>query len=80
MKVGVSNTARTKEDSGPSIVVQPDAMTWASTWEMMNKTLESFATRNTDFKRQIVANLEIPSKNLRNSRTIQMVALIHGLR
>ena len=23
-------------------------MTWASTWEMMNRTLEPFATRNTD--------------------------------
>ena len=22
-------------------------MTWANTWEMMNKTLEAFATRNT---------------------------------
>ena len=28
--------------------VGPDAMTWASTWEMMNRTLEAFATRNTD--------------------------------
>ena len=26
----------------------PDAMTWASTWEMVNRTLEAFATRNTD--------------------------------
>ena len=24
------------------------SMTWASTWEMMNRTLEAFATRNTD--------------------------------
>ena len=47
MKVGVSNTARTTEDSGPSAGVQPEVMTWASTWEMMNRTLESFATRNT---------------------------------
>ena len=23
-------------------------MTWASPWEMMNRTLEAFATRNTD--------------------------------
>ena len=28
--------------------VGPDAMTWTSTWEMMNRTLEAFATRNTD--------------------------------
>ena len=26
----------------------PDAMTWASIWEMMNRTLEAFATRNTE--------------------------------
>ena len=26
----------------------PDAMTWASTWEMMNRALEVFATWNTD--------------------------------
>ena len=26
----------------------PDAMTWANTWEMMNRTLEAFATRNTE--------------------------------
>ena len=48
MKVGASNTARTTEDSGSNTGVQPDAMTWASTWEMMNRTLEAFATRNTD--------------------------------
>ena len=28
--------------------VGPDAMTGANTWEMMNRTLEAFATRNTD--------------------------------
>ena len=28
--------------------VGPDAMTWASTREMINRTLEAFATRNTD--------------------------------
>ena len=33
MKVGASNSTRTSEDSGSHKVVQPDAMTWASTWE-----------------------------------------------
>ena len=28
--------------------IAPDAMTWASAWEMMNRTMEAFATRNTD--------------------------------
>ena len=35
-------------DSTTSNNVGPDAMTWASTWEMMNRTMEAFATRNTD--------------------------------
>ena len=48
MKVGVSNTTRKTEDSGSHTGVQRDAMTWASTWDMMNRTLEAFATRNTE--------------------------------
>ena len=48
MKVGVSNTTRATDDSGSNTCVQPDAMTWANTWETMNRTLEAFATRNTD--------------------------------
>ena len=48
MKVGASNSARTTDDSGSHMSVQPDAMTWTNTWEMMNRTLEAFATRNTD--------------------------------
>ena len=47
-KVGVSNVTRTTEDSGSHTDVQPDAMMGANTLEMMNRTLESFATRNTD--------------------------------
>ena len=35
-------------DSTTSTNVGPDAMTRANTWEMMNRTLEAFATRNTD--------------------------------
>ena len=48
MKGGASNSTRTPEDSSTHTGVPPDAMTWASTWEMMNRTLEAFATRNTD--------------------------------
>ena len=48
MKVGVSNSARTIEDSGSPTSAQPNAKTWANTWEMMNRTLEAFATMNTD--------------------------------
>ena len=48
MKKGTANTtggpcySKTYNNAGP------DAMTWASTWEMMNRTLEAFATRNTE--------------------------------
>ena len=48
IKKGVSNTTRATEDSGSNTGVQPDGITWANTWEMMNRTLEAFATRNTD--------------------------------
>ena len=48
MKVGASNSTRTTEESGLHTGRQLDAMTWAITWEMMNRTLEAFATRNTD--------------------------------
>ena len=48
MKVGASNSTMTEEESTSHTSVQPDAMTWANTWEMMNKTLEAFVTKNTD--------------------------------
>ena len=43
-----TSTTTTTGDSTTSNSVGPDAMTWASTWEMMNRSLEAFATRNTD--------------------------------
>ena len=48
MKNGTSSTTSGPEDSTANSNAGPDAMTWASTWEMMNRTLEAFATRNTD--------------------------------
>ena len=48
MKGGTSNSTNVPGDSSTNTNVAPDAMTWASTWEMMNRTLEAFATRNTD--------------------------------
>ena len=48
MKNGTSNTTTCPGDSTANSNTGPDAMTWASTWEMMNRTLEAFATRNTD--------------------------------
>ena len=48
MKNGTSNTTNGQGDSITSSNLGPDAMTWANTWEVMNRTLEAFATRNTD--------------------------------
>ena len=48
MKRGTSNTTNAPEDSSTNTNVAPDAMTWASTWEMMNRLLEAIATRNTE--------------------------------
>ena len=48
MKGGTANTTSGPGDCTTNNNVGPDAMTWASTWEMMNRTLEAFATRNTD--------------------------------
>ena len=48
MKNGTSSTTTGPGDSTANSNAGPDAMTWANTWEMMNRTLEAFATRNTD--------------------------------
>ena len=48
MKGGTSSTTNARENSITKNNVAPDAMTWASTWEMINRTLEAFATRKTD--------------------------------
>ena len=48
IKSGTSTTTNGPGDSTISNNVGPDAMLWASTWEMINRTLEAFATRNTD--------------------------------
>ena len=48
MKGGTSNSTNGPGDCTTSTNVGPDAMTWANTWENMNRTLKAFATRNTD--------------------------------
>ena len=60
--------------------VPPDFMTWASTWEMMNTTLEVAATRTQTQVTEEVVNPEKPSRNRRNSKSVEMVALTPGLR
>ena len=48
MKNGTSSTTTGPGDSTTNSNAGPDALTWANTWEMMNRTLEALATRNTD--------------------------------
>ena len=48
MKSGSANTTSGPRFSTTNNNVGPDDMTWASTWEIMNRTLEAFATRNID--------------------------------
>ena len=48
MNVGTTNSTNAPGVSSRNTNVAPDAITWASTWEMMNRTLEAFATGNTD--------------------------------
>ena len=45
---GVSNSTRIPRDSSAHTGITPDAMTWANIWDMMNRTLEAFASRNTE--------------------------------
>ena len=76
-----SVTANTKSGPGDSTThnnVGTDVMIWASTWEMMNRTLEAFATRNTDSSDSEATNPGKLSKNRKNSRMIQMDALTLG--
>ena len=48
MKSGTANTTSGPGDSTTYNNVGPEAMTWARTLEMMNRTLEAFATKKTD--------------------------------
>ena len=81
MKGGASNSTLIQEDSNTHTSITHDAITWTSTWEMMKRTLEAIVTKNTDLSdRGGGKSRKRPSKNRRNSKTIQMVAIIPGLR
>ena len=53
-------------------------MRWASPWEMMNRTLEAFATRTLTRVKEEVANPAKPSRSQKNLRTTQMDASTPG--
>ena len=78
MKNGMSSTTTGPGDSTANSNAGPDAMTWANTWEMMNRTLEAFATRNTNSSDRRDGNQEKHSRSQKNSKTTQMDALTRG--
>ena len=48
MKGRASHSMRIPGDSSAHTSITLDAITWASTWEMMNRALDAFASRTTD--------------------------------
>ena len=54
--------------------VTPDAMTLASDWGMMSRTLEAFATKTQSRAIEGEVKGERPSRNQKNSKTTQTVA------
>ena len=78
MKSGTANTTSGLGDSTTHSNMGPDVMTWASTWELMNRTLEAFATRTPTRVTEEATNPEKLSKNRKNSRIIQTDALTLG--
>ena len=48
MKGGASNSMETPGETSAHTGVPTDAMKWASTWNTVDRTLEAFATRNTN--------------------------------
>ena len=77
-KNGTSSTTTGPGDSTANSNAGPDAMTWASTWEMMNRTLEAFATRNTDSSDRRDGKSRKLSRSQRNSKTTPMDASTLG--
>ena len=67
-------------DSTANSNAGPDAMTWASTWEMMNRTLEAFASPRGTLTRAIgeTEKQEKLSRSQRNSKTTPMDASTLG--
>ena len=78
MKSGTAITTSGPSGSMTYNNAGPDAMTWASPWEMMNRTLEAFATRILNRVREEVANPGKPSRSQKNLRMTQMDASILG--
>ena len=78
MKDGTSNS--TNAPGGPSThtSVTPDTMTWASTWEIMNRKFEAFATRNTGSSDRGIGKSRKTFKKSKEFKATQMAALTPG--
>ena len=72
MKSGTANTTSGPGDSTTHNNVGPDAMTWASTWEMMNRTLEASPRGTLTRATEEEENPEKLSKSQKNSKMIRM--------
>ena len=78
MKSGTANTTSAPGDSTTNNNVGPDAMTWAGTWEMINRTLRPSPRRTPTRVKEEMANPGKPSRSRNNSKMIQMGASTHG--
>ena len=74
IKGGVSSSAGIPRDSGAHTSVTSDVMVWANTWEMISRTLEAFATRNTESSNSKEGKSKKPSRSRRNSKMTRTVA------
>ena len=54
-KGSASKSTRVPRESNVHASVAPDAMTWANTWQTMNRTVEAFVTRNTKAKEEVAS-------------------------
>ena len=78
IKSGTSTTTNGPGNSTTSNNAGIDAMTSASTWKMMNRTLEAIATRNTDSSEGGGGKSRKTFKKQKNLRMTQPDASILG--
>ena len=77
MKGGTSTATNAPGDSRTQTSVTLDAMTWASTWETMNRTLQAFPTSNADSSDR-GKNFRKNFKKPRKLKTTRKAALTPG--
>ena len=73
-KLSASNSTIVPRESNVHANVALDAMTLATTWKMMSRTLEAFATSNTESSERRGDKSKRPSKNQNSYKMTRMVA------